>query len=91
MMSKDYTGSLPRARGTNPGGIRTVWWMLSVVLTFYTVTLSLICIDEYILDHRLILGPMQTYTPDLIEPLCSLCTATYRPVAFVMQALQISA
>ena len=88
-MSPDHTDRLPRDRNTEPGWIRLVWWPLSVVLTFYMATLSLICIDEYLLNHRLVLGPLQTYAPDLIDPLCQLCMAIYLPVSYVLRALQI--
>jgi len=81
---------MPRDRGTNPGWIRLVWWPLSIVLTFYMVTLSLICIDEYFLDHALVLRPMQTYTPDLIEPLGQLCLAAYWPLTQLLRVLQIA-
>ena len=89
-MSPEQIDPQVRDRSTRPGWIRFVWWPLSIVLTFYMVTLSLICIDEYFLNHQLVLRPMQTYTPDLIEPLCRVCEAVYVPVALIMQALQMN-
>jgi len=89
-MSTDQFDSHSRAHDTGPNWGRLLYWPMSSVLMFYMVVLSLICVDEFFLDHRLILEPMRTYTPDLIEPLCGLCLAVYWPLTHIMHALQIA-
>ena len=76
-------------RDSGPGWIRFVWWPLSIVLTFYMVAFSLICIDEFFAENRILLKPMQRYTPDLVDPFCEACQLVYRPQIALMGALKI--
>ncbi|MDB5336199.1 MAG: hypothetical protein JWN70_1818 [Planctomycetaceae bacterium] len=88
-MATDQLDWHSRVRDTGPGWGRYLFGPLSAVLTFYMVALSLICMDEFFLNHRLILEPMRTYTPDLVDPFCSACMAVYWPLTQIMHALQI--
>ena len=88
-MATDQLDWHSRVRDAGPGWVRFLYWPLSVVLTFYMVAFSLICMDEFFLNHQLILIPMRTYTPDLVDPFCSLCMAVYQPLTHIMHALQI--
>ncbi len=88
-MATDQLDWHSRVRDRGPGWGRYLYWPLSAVLTFYMVSLSLICVDEFFLNHQLILIPMRTYTPDLFDPFCNLCMAAYWPVIQVLKALQI--
>ncbi len=64
-------------RNSGPGWGRCLLLPLWSVLTFYMVAFSLICIDEFFLGHQLILIPMRTYTPNLVDPFCNVCMAGY--------------
>lgn len=78
-----------RVRDAGPGWIRFLWQPLAIFLTFYTVAFSLICIDEFFADHRLLLNPMQTYTPGLVDPFCDACQLVYQPQFALMRALKL--
>ena len=88
-MATDQLDWQLRVRDTGPGWGRFVLWSISAVLTFYMVAFCLICLDEFVLNHRLILEPMRAYTPDLIDPFCTLCMAVYWPLIQVLKALHL--
>ena len=88
-MATDQLDWHSRVRDTGSRWRRFLYWPLSAVLTFYMVAFSLICIDEFFLGHQLILIPMRTYTPALVDPFCNDCMAGYWPFVLTMKALQI--
>ncbi|MES2793588.1 MAG: hypothetical protein V4719_28505 [Planctomycetota bacterium] len=86
-MATDSDESDPPVR-RETGGIHFVVWLIIFFFATYFGLLALLCLDEMVLKHRLILKPLQAFDEEFADRFRDFVRFIYAPIIKLVELLR---